>query len=372
MASIRRLPMNANRCAAFVILSMLLGTSPALADAIMRSQAMFADTIAEYFVEDDHVRLELEIGSNDVGAFRNLLPDALYQRLGYGDAPIEQRLPIFASDDMPVLVGANKLIGTVTKIGPATRPLNSILYPQQFVYHGGLKPGLQWVQLDKLGAHMDTMLDLPQNRCPSDTGFTGIHCQDFEERGLTSYDHFGTSYNANLFMTASGVGPQSSNSPYLHRMSDILAPSNTLAYQENNGRFAWSAFPETCTDIAGIHGIPETVHGWHGKDWTFNAAFIDGHADTIYMRGYDNPDIGRYPEGTDFNHLNCIIIRGEGWQIDTLPLPRIETNIFHNGDGRPSHERCISNPVSSGERAGPACSSGNGGDEPGAVRGVAR
>ena len=123
MASIRRLPMNANRCAAFVILSMLLGTSPALADAIMRSQAMFADTIAEYFVEDDHVRLELEIGSNDVGAFRNLLPDALYQRLGYGDAPIEQRLPIFASDDMPVLVGANKLIGTVTKIGPATRPL---------------------------------------------------------------------------------------------------------------------------------------------------------------------------------------------------------------------------------------------------------
>ncbi len=123
MASIRRLPMNANRCAAFVILSMLLGTSPALADAIMRSQAMFADTIAEYFVEDDHVRLELEIGSNDVGAFRNLLPDALYQRLGYGDAPIKERLPIFASDDMPVLVGANKLIGTVTKIGPATRPL---------------------------------------------------------------------------------------------------------------------------------------------------------------------------------------------------------------------------------------------------------
>jgi hypothetical protein len=30
-------------------------------DAIMCSQAMFADTIVEFYVEDDHVRLELEI-----------------------------------------------------------------------------------------------------------------------------------------------------------------------------------------------------------------------------------------------------------------------------------------------------------------------
>jgi len=49
-----------------------------MADAIVRSQAMFADTIAEYFIEDDHVRLELEIGSNDVGPFRHLLTDVLY------------------------------------------------------------------------------------------------------------------------------------------------------------------------------------------------------------------------------------------------------------------------------------------------------
>jgi len=93
------------------------------ADAIMRSRAMFADTIAEYFVEDDHVRLELEIGSNDVGAFRNLLPDTLYQRLDYGDTSLEQRLSIFVSDDMPVLVGDSKLAGSVTNIEPATRPL---------------------------------------------------------------------------------------------------------------------------------------------------------------------------------------------------------------------------------------------------------
>ena len=101
----------------------LLCPVAATADAIMRSQAMFADTIAEYYVEDDHVRLELEIGSNDIGAFRNLLPDELYQQLEYGDAPLQDRLQTFVAEDMPVLVGDTPLAGRITKIGPATRPL---------------------------------------------------------------------------------------------------------------------------------------------------------------------------------------------------------------------------------------------------------
>jgi len=106
---------------------MLLYGGAAMADAIMRSQAMFADTIAEYFVEDDHVRLELEIGPNDVGSFRNLLPDVLYQRLDFGDTPLEERLPKFVTQDMPVRVGDVTLVGRVTNIGPATRPLRDAI-----------------------------------------------------------------------------------------------------------------------------------------------------------------------------------------------------------------------------------------------------
>ena len=105
------------------VILMLLCAAPAAADAIVRSRAMFADTIAEFYVEDDHVRLELEIGSNDIGAFRNLLPDALYQRLDYGDTPLKERLPKFTSVDMPVFVGDTRLAGAVANIGPATRPL---------------------------------------------------------------------------------------------------------------------------------------------------------------------------------------------------------------------------------------------------------
>ena len=105
------------------ILSTLLCAGTALADAIVRNQSMFADTIAEYFVEDDHVRLELEIGSNDVGAFRNLLPDALYERFDYGEVPLKDRLLKFVSEDMPVMDGDTIIAGRVTNIGPATRPL---------------------------------------------------------------------------------------------------------------------------------------------------------------------------------------------------------------------------------------------------------
>jgi len=102
---------------------MLLHAAPAVADAIVRNEAMFANTIAEYYVEDDHLRLELEIGGNDVDAFRNLLPDALYQRLGFGDAALAERLTQFLVEDMPVFVGERRLAGKITDISPATRPL---------------------------------------------------------------------------------------------------------------------------------------------------------------------------------------------------------------------------------------------------------
>ena len=41
------------------------------ADALVVTQAMKASTIAEYDVDDSGVRLELEVGADDVKAFRN-------------------------------------------------------------------------------------------------------------------------------------------------------------------------------------------------------------------------------------------------------------------------------------------------------------
>ena len=46
------------------------------------------------------------------------------------------------------------------------------------------------------------------------------------------------------------------------------------------------------------------------------------------------------PNEQDRNH--CIIIRGDGWQIDTFPIPSVQTLVWHDGDGRPSYEGCLS------------------------------
>ncbi len=70
------------------------------ADAIIVTQAMNATTIAEIFIGESVIRLELEIGGRDLPAFRNLMPDAVYQRLGFEPEPLRQRLPRFFLEDM--------------------------------------------------------------------------------------------------------------------------------------------------------------------------------------------------------------------------------------------------------------------------------
>ena len=93
----------------------------AIADAIVVSQAMFASTIAEYFVEDDRITVELEIGMNDLGPFRNLLPDSVYQKLGYEAQPLDERLELFFKRDFALFSNGNPLEGFITEIGPETR-----------------------------------------------------------------------------------------------------------------------------------------------------------------------------------------------------------------------------------------------------------
>ena len=93
----------------------------AFADAIMVSTAMFASTIAEYFVEEDHVRVDLEIGVSDLASFRNLLPDAIYQELGYPPKAFDERLKLFFERDFAILSNGLPLQGHIAKMGPETR-----------------------------------------------------------------------------------------------------------------------------------------------------------------------------------------------------------------------------------------------------------
>ncbi len=51
-----------------------------LADALVVTRAMTASTIAEIFVDEDQIRVEIEVGSADIEAFRNILPDGSFEK----------------------------------------------------------------------------------------------------------------------------------------------------------------------------------------------------------------------------------------------------------------------------------------------------
>lgn len=204
----------------------------------------------------------------------------------------------------------------------ANRPLNRVLFRDSF---GGVSPrpgssGVKW--------YPDANLELDAYRCPSDSGFTGLHVHDgWEQSRLSSYDYFGTSYAANVFWTAFEVTNATlmSNSPYLHSLDRIVDPARTIAYLENNGRSAWRAAPDLCPSIDPADYLIGEAGGWHGKAWQFQTAFIDGHVKTTQIRGY-RPD-------NEFDDL-CGYVRGDDWQIDTRPLDPVITNHPRQGPGR--------------------------------------
>ena len=111
-----------NKGAGIILLAALFIARPLGADAIMRTQAMFATTIAEFFIEKNRVVVELEIGLTDLPAFRNLLPDEIYVRMGYAPAPLAERLRTFITDNLVILnADGNALAARVLSIGPGER-----------------------------------------------------------------------------------------------------------------------------------------------------------------------------------------------------------------------------------------------------------
>ena len=111
-----------NKSAGIVLLAALIIAGPLGADAIIRTQVMFATTIAEFFIEENCVVVELEIGLNDLPAFRNLLPDEIYERMGYAPAPLAQRLRTFITENLVILnADGHALAARVLAISPGER-----------------------------------------------------------------------------------------------------------------------------------------------------------------------------------------------------------------------------------------------------------
>lgn len=215
----------------------------------------------------------------------------------------------------------------------AKRPLNSVIFKAPFNDFPA-RPVKNYKP--------DTELELEIYKCPSDRGFQGNHYREWAESKLTSYDHFGTSYAANVFWTGL-VGAQckmESNSPYLKPLSRIPNTANTLLYWENVGRYCWQ-HQDPCTLSVQIpNPYPDGLGGpkWHTAGWQFSAAFADGHGESIRMKSYKLLDLANLTGTCAIANCQCIIIRGTGWQIDTLPAAPVPTNHDCPSAGRPSQD----------------------------------
>jgi len=107
-------------CAAFAFMAIFCADT-ARADALVITKAMQASTIAEIFIEPTQIRVEIEVGVDDLTAFANILPDKLYEKLTGQKQPLAQRLKTFLVHDWVIHADGQPLRGILERVMPARR-----------------------------------------------------------------------------------------------------------------------------------------------------------------------------------------------------------------------------------------------------------
>ena len=65
--------------------------------------------------------MDLEIGLNNLESFRNILPDPIYQKMGYGNEPFRERIRNFLEEQFLISADDQMLAGMLVGVGPAER-----------------------------------------------------------------------------------------------------------------------------------------------------------------------------------------------------------------------------------------------------------
>ena len=87
----------------FLFISCWMVTPPADADWINLSGAQNAPNIAEIYINDDHVKVNLEIFVNDLVVFDHLIPDEFFKDTTIKRPPLTDRLRKFSKEDLQVI-----------------------------------------------------------------------------------------------------------------------------------------------------------------------------------------------------------------------------------------------------------------------------
>jgi hypothetical protein len=165
-----------------ILLRYLLGLAVLLvpasigADAIIWTRAMLAPTIAEYFVNDGHVRVDLEIGLGDLEAFRNLLPDDIYEKLGHEPVPLAQRLERFFTHDLVIATDEGEpLSGRILEIKPRSRVRRDEITGEPLPSKEAETVVFARLAYDLPGRPATLTLFGPRGSAPASIGFVAYH-----------------------------------------------------------------------------------------------------------------------------------------------------------------------------------------------------
>jgi hypothetical protein len=84
---------------AALIIFYWLACPPAKADWVNLSGAQNAPNIAEIYINDDYVKVELEIFVNDLVTFDRLIPDEFFAGTRIKRATLDERMQQFSNED---------------------------------------------------------------------------------------------------------------------------------------------------------------------------------------------------------------------------------------------------------------------------------
>ena len=115
----RRLAVRRSTRAGWLVLPALVLVAlaaPVHADWVSYSGAENARNIAEIHVEDDGVRVQLEVFPADLLVFERLVPDAMLEGLDVERPPTEERLRQFASEDLRIVADGTRTLPVEVRV----------------------------------------------------------------------------------------------------------------------------------------------------------------------------------------------------------------------------------------------------------------
>ena len=87
----------------FLIFFCCIFRTTAKADWINLSGAESAPNIAEIYINDDHVKIELEIFVNDMVTFERLIPDDFFKGTTIKRPALAERMRLFSNEDFQII-----------------------------------------------------------------------------------------------------------------------------------------------------------------------------------------------------------------------------------------------------------------------------